>query len=252
MAPKPVPAVPFRSVQNALRLLEAVSRHGDGIAEDGLARRTGLPPAQLAHLLAMLRDEGYLQRLHDGSYVIGEALARLSESGGHQRVLRGRLQDKLVELRDDLGAAVYISRYLDGEVKITQFAAGPTAPPVTEWVDFKAAAHASAVGKALLTQLDHDGRRDHLSRHKTIRLTSRTTTSERALFSQLDSQPPTVPVLDLQEYAIGTVCAAVPLTAGASVGCLAVSMPLQHAHRLRSAARKLNEKAGPVLLSLSI
>ncbi|MGD9485323.1 IclR family transcriptional regulator C-terminal domain-containing protein [Streptomyces sp. TRM70308] len=248
---KPVPAVPFRSVQYALRLLETVCRHGDGISEDGLARSTRLPPAQLTHLLAMLRAERYLRRLPDGDYVIGEAFTRLGTTGS-RRVLREQLQCKLVELRDDIGAAVYISRYEDGEVKITQFAAGRHAPPVTEWVDFKAAAHASAVGKALLTQLDHDGRRDHLARHKAVRLTSRTTTSERALFSQLDSRPPTVPVLDLQEYAVGTVCAAVPLTAGTSVGCLAVSMPLQHAHRLRGAARKLGQQAAPLLLSLSL
>ncbi|MBD3930873.1 helix-turn-helix domain-containing protein [Streptomyces chumphonensis] len=252
MMPKPVPAAPFRSVQYALRLLEAVSRTGGGITREALARRAGLPPAELGQLLEMLRAEGYVERLPDGGYVCGEALSRLSASGDHRRELRMQLQSKLAELRDDIGAAVYISRYEDGEVRITQFAAGAHAPPVAEWVDFRAAAHASAVGKALLTQLDHDGRRDHLSRHKTIRLTSRTTTNERALFSELDSRPPTVPVLDLQEYAVGTVCAAVPLTAGASVGCLALSMPIQHAHRLRSAARKLNEQAAPVLLSLCI
>ncbi|WP_257573939.1 IclR family transcriptional regulator C-terminal domain-containing protein [Streptomyces sp. JJ66] len=249
--PKPVPAVPFRSVQYALRLLEAVSQHRCGITEDGLARRTQLPPAQLAHLLTMLRAEGYLERLPDGGYVTGAALGRLGASG-HREVLSEQLQAKLTVLRDDIGAAVYISRYEDGEVRITQFAAGSHAPPVIEWVDFKAAAHASAVGKALLTQLDHDGRRDHLARHKAVRLTSRTTTSERALFTQLDSRPPTVPVLDLQEYAVGTVCAAVPLTAGTAVGCLALSLPIQHAHRLRSAARQLGERAAPLLLSLSL
>ncbi|MCZ7414450.1 MULTISPECIES: IclR family transcriptional regulator [unclassified Streptomyces] len=252
MMPKPVPAASYRAVQRALRLLEAVSRNGDGIAERALARQAAMPPAELARMLAMLRTEGYVERLPDGGYVTGEALRRLGSSGDHQGVLREQLHTKLSELRDDIGAAVYISRYEDGEVRITQFSAGANTPPVAEWVDFKAAAHASAVGKALLTQLDHDGRRDHLSRHKTIRLTSRTTTNERALLSELDSRPPTVPVLDLQEYAIGTVCAAVPLTAGASVGCLALSLPIRQAHRLRSAARRLNEQAAPVLLSLCI
>ncbi|UGY91581.1 IclR family transcriptional regulator [Streptomyces gobiensis] len=252
MAPKPVPIVPFRSVQYALRVLETVAKQRDGVTEDQLARRTGLPPGHLAHLLLMLRREGYLEQLVDGSFVVGESFVLLSSGGDRNQMQREKLQRHLTRLRDDLGAAIYISRYLDGEVKITQFAAGPRTPAVTEWVDFKAAAHASAVGKCLLTQLDYDGRRDHLSRHKTIRLTSRTTTNERVLFSQLDSQPPTVPVLDLQEYAIGTVCAAVPVTAGSAVGCLALSLPIEHAHRLRTAAHKLNRQAAPVLLSLSI
>ncbi|MFE0510324.1 SDR family oxidoreductase, partial [Streptomyces sp. NPDC058964] len=58
--------------------------------------------------------------------------------------------------------------------------------------------------------------------------------------SRLESQPPTVPVLDLQEYAVGTVCAAVPITAGSAVGCLALSLPVEHAHRLRRAADELD------------
>ena len=84
------------------------------------------------------------------------------------------------------------------------------------------------------------------------RLTSRTITSERLLLSRLDSPAATVPVLDLQEYAVGTVCAAVPITAGSAVGCLALSLPVEHAHRLRQAADTLNRSAAPVLLSLAI
>ncbi|GKQ37697.1 hypothetical protein ALMP_42330 [Streptomyces sp. A012304] len=84
------------------------------------------------------------------------------------------------------------------------------------------------------------------------RLTSRTITSDKLLLSRLAAQPPSVPVLDLQEYAVGTVCAAVPITAGSSVGCLALSLPVEHAHRLRQAADTLNRNATPVLLSLAI
>lgn len=166
--------------------------------------------------------------------------------------MREQIQRALDRLRDSLGAAVYVSRYVDGEVTITQYAAGPTTPAVNEWVDFRFSAHATALGKSLLGQLDHNGRRDHLSRHKMARLTSRTITSDRLLLSRLETQPPTVPHLDLQEYAVGTVCAAVPITAGSSVGCLALSLPVEHAHRLRRAADTLNREAGPVLLSLAI
>ncbi|MEU9952913.1 IclR family transcriptional regulator, partial [Streptomyces sp. NPDC047939] len=68
----------------------------------------------------------------------------------------------------------------------------------------------------------------------------------------LDGDDVPVPVLDLQEYAVGTVCAAVPLTAGASAGCLALSLPVEDAHRLRAAADALNRRAAPVLLSLAL
>ncbi|MFK4222909.1 IclR family transcriptional regulator [Streptomyces sp. NPDC019890] len=252
MALKPEPTAPFHSVQYVLRVLETISKHGGGVTDAQVARETGLPTGHLAPMLAMLRREGYVEQVADGAYVIGDSLILLGSGATRQQALQAKLQETLTELRDSVGAAVYISRYIDGEVKITQYADSPHAPKVNEWVDFRSAAHASAVGKCLLTQLDVNGRRDHLARHKIARLTSRTITSERLLFSKLDAQPPTVPVLDLQEYAVGTVCAAVPLTAGSAVGCLALSMPVEHAHRLRSAADTLNRRAAPVVLSLAI
>ncbi|MEV7613432.1 IclR family transcriptional regulator C-terminal domain-containing protein [Streptomyces sp. NPDC089799] len=252
MALKPEPTAPFHSVQYALRVLETIGRHPGGVTDTQIARETGLPAVHLAPMLLMLRREGYVLQVSDGAYAIGDSLVLLGSGTDRQQALQNKLQDTLDRLRDSVGAAVYISRYVDGEVRITQFADSPRTPKVHEWVDFRSAAHASAVGKCLLTQLDVNGRRDHLSRHRIARLTSKTITSERVLFSKLDSQPATVPVLDLQEYAVGTVCAAVPITAGASVGCLALSMPVEHAHRLRAAADALNRKAAPLLLSLTL
>ncbi|WP_217208359.1 IclR family transcriptional regulator [Streptomyces sp. AC550_RSS872] len=252
MALQHEPTTPHHSAQDALRVLETVARHSTGVTDTELARHTGIGPERLTSLLLMLRREGYVEQVGDGAYVTGAALTRLGSARGREQALRENLQRALDRLRDSVGAAVYISRYVDGEIRIDQFAAGPATPVVHEWVDFRYSAHATAIGKSLLGQLDHNGRRDHLSRHKMARLTSRTITSDRVLLSRLESQPPTVPHLDLQEYAVGTVCAAVPITAGSSVGCLALSLPVEHAHRLRQAADALNRNAAPVLLSLAI
>ncbi|PWI07816.1 IclR family transcriptional regulator [Streptomyces sp. NWU339] len=252
MALKHKPTAPYHSVQDALRVLDTVARHTTGITDTELARESGLGRERLTTLLPMLRREAYVEQGADGAYVAGEAFARLGSAQEHEEALRDKLQRTLDRLRDSVGAAVYMSRYVDGEVEVTQYADGPATPKVNEWVDFRDAAHATALGKSLLTQLDHNGRREHLARHRTVRLTSRTVTSDRLLLSQLAAHPPTVPVLDLQEYAIGTVCAAVPITAGSSVGCLALSLPVEHAHRLRHAAGTLNRNAAPVLLSLTI
>ncbi|MEX2981403.1 IclR family transcriptional regulator [Streptomyces sp. C36] len=252
MALRPEPTAPFHSVQYALRVLETVAKYTGGVSEAQIVRETGLPAGHLAHLLLMLRREEYVERTGDGAYVTGEALALLSSGGDRKQALAAKLQRSLHTLRDRVGAAVYLSSYVDGEIRITQYADGPRTPKVNEWVDFRSAAHATALGKCLLTQLDQDDRRDHLSRHRTARLTSRTITNEKVLFSRLASQPATVPVLDLQEYAVGTVCAAVPITAGRSVGSLGLSLPLEHAHRLREAADALNRHAAPMLLSLTL
>lgn len=243
---------PFHSVRYALRLLEVIAASPEGLPEEELVKRAMVPPGWQGHLLRMLRREGYVAQLPDGAYTPGAALIGLSSQADHARVRKEKLQQALDALRDSVDAAVYLGRYTDGELDVPHVSESPQRPGVHEWVKFKSAAHATAIGKCLLSQLDHDGRKDHLARHKAARLTSRTITDKRTLLSTLDRHPATMPVLDLQEYAVGTLCAAVPLTAGATVGCLALSLPVDQAHRLRRAAEALNQQAAPTLLSLTL
>ena len=84
------------------------------------------------------------------------------------------------------------------------------------------------------------------------RFTSHTLTEQEALFHQLDSRPPNAPLLDLQEYALGTVCAAVPITAGPNAECVALSIPVPDPLRLGQAARILQSEAAAVLLALIV
>lgn len=242
---------PVYAVQYALRVLETVDTHRHGVTAEQLAREIGVPLSYLTQLLSMLRRERYLGFLPGGGYVIGESMVVLG-TANRDLALAEKLKTILVELRDEVGAAVYFSRYDDGEVRIIDFADGPATPKVNEWVDFRSAAHASAVGKCLLSQLDHNGRLEHLSRHRPARLTSRTEVDDRVLLTKLERQPASVPTLDLQEYAVGTVCAAIPVTIGKTVACLALSMPYAQAHRLRPAVDTLHERAAPVLLTMSL
>lgn len=257
MTLKPEQTAPFRSVQYALRVLEAVAKRRTGATEAALARETGLPLPQLDQILAMLRRENYVELLTEtrggpAVYTVGRSLVRLGSGADREATLRHRLRTALAELRDTVGAAVCLSRYEDGEIAIAGAAEGPGTPAPNQWVDVRAALHATAMGKCLLSQLDDEARRDHLSRHKAARFTSRTITDERVLLRTLDHQPASVPVLDLQEYAPGTVCAAVPLTAGSAIGSLALSLPVQHVGRLRRAAELLSRHAAPVLLAQAI
>ncbi|MFI9272733.1 IclR family transcriptional regulator [Kitasatospora sp. NPDC052896] len=243
-------AGPQGSLRRALRVLEAVDRHPYGATLADLARETALPGPVVRELVGVLAAEGYLQSL-DGGWLLGGVFAMLGQQNREQ-LIRIRLHHKLTELRDELGAAVYFGRYHDGELSVEAVAAAEHAPAVHEWVDFRATAHASALGKCLLSQLDHEGRLDHLSRHPIARLTSRTITDAEQLMHRLERQPATVPTLDLQEYALGTVCAAVPVTAGSTVGCLAMSLPLDNAHRLRAASELLAERAAPLMLAMAV
>ncbi|MFJ9594509.1 IclR family transcriptional regulator C-terminal domain-containing protein [Streptomyces virginiae] len=245
---RPAPAA-LESVHQALRVLEVVNRCSGGVNLTRIARETKLPQLVLARAVEQLIRANLVTPIGPDAYVAGHALLLSDTQGGEGR---GHLHETLAWVRDAVGAAVYVARYTDGEVSITQYADGPAAPVVEEWVDFRVAAHASAVGKALLTQLDHDDRRDHLSRHPLTPFTRHTLTSARVLFRQLDARPPNAPLLDLQEYALGTVCAAVPITAGRNPECVALSIPVPDPGRLKQAARILQSEAAAVLLALIV
>ncbi|MFI2608032.1 IclR family transcriptional regulator [Kitasatospora sp. NPDC018619] len=229
------------SVQRALRLLEAVGGFRHGASAKQLARAADLPLGTAYHLLRTLAHEGYLRR-SEGRFFHGEALDALARSrarpGGPD--LRARMQC----LRDELGAAVYFALYRDGEVHVVDVVEDPARPAVEPWADFRATAHAHAIGQCLLGQLPEEERRDHLARHPPTGLTPSTVTGEAAVLRRLASLRPTMPVLERQEYALGTVCAAVPITIGPVVATMALSLPVEHADRLASAAGQLLRGVG--------
>ncbi|MFG2716403.1 IclR family transcriptional regulator C-terminal domain-containing protein [Streptomyces goshikiensis] len=236
----------LRQAQTAHRVIGVLEQHPVGVETRRIEHASGLASQQLAPLMAMLLEEEFATAVADGVYAPGPALDRLAAPGG----VALQLEHTLALTRDTVGAAVYFARYVDGEVRITQMADGPVTPRVHEWVDFKAAAHASAVGKCLLAQLPPQMRADHLSRHHTARLTRRTITSPRRLIDSLNRLAPNQPVYDRREYATRIECGAVTASTGTDFGTLALSMPLAVSHRLEEATEALARKAVPVLLAL--
>lgn len=62
-----------RSLQRGLQIINVVATHGPLHAKP-VARSTGLPLPTAYHLLRTLVHDGYLARLDDGTYVLGERL----------------------------------------------------------------------------------------------------------------------------------------------------------------------------------
>jgi hypothetical protein len=60
------------------------------------------------------------------------------------------------------------------------------------------------------------------------------------------------PVVERQEYALGTVCAAIPITFGTTAATMAISLPLHQADRLLPAAQQLQSEMGRLLGTLAI
>ncbi|WP_437441389.1 IclR family transcriptional regulator [Streptomyces aureus] len=237
------------SVQRALRLLEAVSSHAEGAPAKQLARETGLPLPTTYHLLRTLTHEGYLVR-EKGVFVLGDAAVRLA-GGGDVQNRRIKIEDSLARWRDAIGVPVYFALYREGEIELVAVADTPSAPAVEEWADFRETGHAHAIGQCLLSQLDLKSRQDHLDRHPVEAITPYTVRNRRALLERLGGLGRMEPLVERQEYALGTVCAAIPITAGSTAAAMAISLPLHQEERLLPAVEQLRTEIGKLFSSLA-
>ncbi|WP_371536877.1 helix-turn-helix domain-containing protein [Streptomyces sp. NBC_00466] len=251
MATAPHTAAPtlIGSVQRALRLLEAVSSHSGGAPAKQLAREAGLPLPTAYHLLRTLAHEGYVRR-ENGVFIPGAAAERLAGRCA-ARNRRAALVESLNSWRDALGVPIYFAAYREGEIDLVAVADTPAAPAVEEWADFRETGHAHALGQCLLSQLDATSRRDHLDRHPVRPLTRYSVRDRCVLLRRLAATERIQPVVEQQEYALGTVCAATPITVGSGAAAIAVSGPVHQQVRLLSAAKTLRSEAGALLDSLA-
>ncbi|MFB7502125.1 IclR family transcriptional regulator [Streptomyces broussonetiae] len=246
----PAAATLIGSVQRAMRLLETVATHVYGAPAKQLARETGLALPTTYHLLRTLVHEGYLRR-DKGLFFLGDAAERLGSSGAQQK-RRSAVADMLAHWRDSIGVPVYYAMYRDGEIEIMCVSDSPEAPAVAEWADFRATGHAHAIGQCLLSQLDEDARRDHLARYPVQSITPYTVRDNDSLLRRLARTRRMEPVVERQEYALGTVCAAVPITVGTTVATMAMSLPVHQSDRLLPAARQLQAEIGRHLGTLTL
>jgi DNA-binding IclR family transcriptional regulator len=236
------------SVQRALHLMEAVASHPHGAPAKQLAREARLPLATTYHLLRTLTYEGYVSRMTGGVWVLGERLDALHGRGRSQQVL-ARIRPTLAALCDEVGAAVYFAVYDEGEIRIVDIADTPRTPRADLWVGFDDAAHATALGKCVLAQLDEVSLRDYVARHPLVDLTRNTITEPREFYRRLTTEIS----LDHEEYAIGVCCVAVPVAdgTGAVLGALALSCRTGKLPRIEAAAPKMRAVATKITRTLS-
>lgn len=233
----------WQTTQRARDLLQVISTAG-GIDSRALAQKVGLSLNATVRLLDWLLDQRLVETV-GGAYFTGPVLDLVTKPDPDRRMLGLALE----RLRDDLGAAVYVSTYAHGEIEVKGCAYSEAAPPVHEWAPFTNTAHASAVGKSLLAQLEFDSRMDHLSRYPSVQLTERTITSPRALIRALDKPGPHAAQFDLLEYSEKEVCVAFSLGLPGRASSIALSLPAHNHTRLITAAQGLSQRATGLLLA---
>ncbi|GGM16410.1 IclR family transcriptional regulator [Promicromonospora citrea] len=197
-----------QSVARALRVLEVVTRT-PGLPVKAIARRSGLNLSTTYHLVRTLAYAGYVARLKDGTYDVGEQISnRFYEQLGS--LGRGAdTREVLRHLAQSTGYSAYLGRISAGRVVIVDYAEAPGSPYVEDLErGLDVSAHATALGKALLLGMSRRERHELVVDAGMRKFTPRTATDISALDSQLARMRPDTVVEEHGEFRDGITCAA--------------------------------------------
>jgi DNA-binding IclR family transcriptional regulator len=208
--PQAEPSDLIRSVSRALRVLEAVGQSPRGLTVKQIARRCDFTVATTYHLVRTLAYEGYVIRRENGTYVVGLQIA----DRYRELVLAFRgpstVTERLRRAAAETGYSHYLGRFIGGRVAVTATAEGGRTPPSDELVPgFDEAAHATALGKALLATLSADQRFRYLKEYGMRAYTTATLTSPEALDADLAAGDRRGMQIEIGQYKQGLACAAV-------------------------------------------
>jgi len=212
--PQAEPSDLIRSVSRAFRVLEAVGQSPRGLTVKQIARRCELTVATTYHLVRTLAYEGYVMRREDGTYIVGlEVADRYRElvlaCRGPQQV-----QDVLRRAAVDSGYTHLMGRFINGRVAIVACADGVRSPQVDDLVaGFDDAAHATALGKALVATLSADHRWRFLKEQGMAAYTPHTLTSLEALDADLAAGERRGLHIEVNQFRTGLAGAAVLVVA---------------------------------------
>ena len=219
------------TARHVLQALEIIARHPRGIPVKALARQLNISLSSGYYLVGSMRELGFVEpsRAASGLYTLGPKFAELYRGYVAASLQPERLQPVLEELRDRAQARAYAALWRDGDLEVVEILGrrgSRELPDLTK--GFRGAAHALALGKVYLSSLPRSQWPRYLRGPTYRRYTSATISTPEALTQHLRTVRDTGLAFDLQEFAAGSCCIAVPVHRGADkdlIASVGVSVP---------------------------
>jgi IclR family acetate operon transcriptional repressor len=212
-----------RSISRAFAILELIAEQGGVAGLTDLTKASGMPLGTIHRMVRTLVDLGYLQQDGKRRYYLGPRLVWLGESS--ERLLGTYARPHLAALRDELEETANLAM-LDGDrvIYVAQVPSRHSMRMFTE-VGRRAYLHTTAVGKAVMSQLDRDEVRAILDRTGMKALTANTIVEPDEFISNLEVARQNGFAVDDGEQEIGVRCFAVPVLGVQSRMALSISGP---------------------------
>jgi DNA-binding IclR family transcriptional regulator len=142
------------AASQALSVLRLLARHSEPVPASAIARDLGLPRSTIYHLLAVLRDQGFVVHLpEERRYGLGVAAFELGSAYTRQAPLQRMARQSLVRLVDVTRHNAHLAVLHGRDVLYVIEERAPGRPPLVTDVGVRLPSQLTASGLAMLASL---------------------------------------------------------------------------------------------------
>jgi DNA-binding IclR family transcriptional regulator len=217
-----------KSAKRCLEILNLLTTYPDGLRFVEIEEKLSVPRSSLHGLIATLTYGSWVSSDPvTKKFMLGVRALEAGRAFLKREGFPSRARPYMEQIRDDLGETVQLS-VLEGRYNVyVAKVDGRHALALASAVGVRLPAHATGVGKALLSGLDSASLNYLYNGVKLESCTAQTITSKSDLVSELARIRELGYATDNQEYSIGVRCIAVPIhnTSGQIAAAISTSIP---------------------------
>lgn len=254
--PAAAPKGGIQSLERAFAILEEIGRHRDGINLADLAKAVGLHNSTTFHLVKTMAQLGYVGQVAESKrYRIGSKVFTLAAGALEENSFLAVATPVLETLTGETGEAAHFAIRSGNQITVIARTAGSGLLQMVDRNGGQRPAHATALGKVLLSPLNDAQIRQFLGPRPLARYTAKTIVERDALLREIEEVRRTGIGYDDGEFDEEIRCVAVPVYdfAGRLAGAVGISgavwrLSLQSlqgkAEQVRAAARMISARLG--------